>query len=181
MNGRAKMADSKMGLLDGNETAEEFLACTEQKLLGGIVGIGIAMGMQTGLFDVMISLKGEPKTSHEIADAGNFKERYVREWLGCMTSARIISCDPKGEKFWLPTHRAGIMDLKLLALTPPILCGGFHQVAECFKRDGPTGVSYSHYPKFDELMGIMQGPFFCDKLVQVVIPSIPQLLQQLTP
>ena len=58
-----------------HETAEEFLLCMEQKLRGGVVGLGIAVGMQTGLFEVMISMEGEPKTSQEIADAGNFKER----------------------------------------------------------------------------------------------------------
>ncbi|XP_038077314.1 sterol 24-C-methyltransferase-like [Patiria miniata] len=105
--------------------------------------------------------------------------RYVREWLGCMTSARIVCFDSEAERFWLPAHRSGILELKGLALFPPILYGGFHQVAECFKRDGPSGVSSEHYPKFDELMGFMQGPFFRDELVQKVIPSMPQLLKQL--
>ena len=67
------MADSKQ---PGNETAQEFLASMEQKLLGGMMGLGIAMGMQTGLFEVMISLGEEPKTSQEIADVANLKERY---------------------------------------------------------------------------------------------------------
>ncbi|XP_038079119.1 ubiquinone/menaquinone biosynthesis C-methyltransferase UbiE-like [Patiria miniata] len=162
-----------------SETAEEFLASMEKNLVGGMVGLGVAMGMETGLFDVMISLGGEPKTSQEIADAGNFKERYVREWLGCMTSARVVNFDPKEEKYWLPAHRSNITELKGLAMSAPILCGGFLQVAECFKRNGPPGVSNSQYPKFDELMELTQGPWFHNKFLQEFIPSMPQIQKQL--
>ena len=60
----------------GDESADDFMAGLEQKLVGGMVGLGVAMGMQTGLFEVLIRLDGQPKTSQEIADAANFKERY---------------------------------------------------------------------------------------------------------
>ncbi len=66
--------------------------------------------------------------------------RYVREWLGCMASANIVNFDPKEGKFWLPSHRANIMELKGLVMTLPVLYGGFFKVAECFRKDGPAGV-----------------------------------------
>ena len=65
--------------------------------------------------------------------------RYVREWLGCMAAANIVNFDPTDEKFWLPAHRSNIMDLKALAMTSPILCRGFFQVADCFRKGGPAG------------------------------------------
>ena len=35
------------------------------------------MGMETGLFEVMISMGETPQTSQEIADVANLKERYA--------------------------------------------------------------------------------------------------------
>ncbi|XP_022087018.1 uncharacterized protein LOC110977324 [Acanthaster planci] len=161
------------------ETAEEFLADMEKKLVGGMIGIVVAIGMETGLFDVLISLGGEPKTSVEIADAGNFKERYVREWLGAMTAARVVNFDPEEEKYWLPVHRSNITELRGLAMSAPILCGGFLQVVGCFQKDGPPGVPFSQYPRFDELMTVTQGPWFHTKMIQEFIPSMPQIQKQL--
>lgn len=57
------------------ETATEFTSRVTQQLVGGIAGIGLAMGMETGLFDVMISMGGNKKTSQEIADLAGMKER----------------------------------------------------------------------------------------------------------
>ena len=39
---------------------------------------GIAIGFNLGLFDLIIS-KGQPCTISEIAESGNFKERYAWE------------------------------------------------------------------------------------------------------
>ena len=72
-----KMSDEKRSI--SGETSEEFVENVKRNLLGGMVGIVVAIGMETGLFDVLISLEGKPKTSQEIADAGNFKERYVSQ------------------------------------------------------------------------------------------------------
>ncbi|XP_033634557.1 ubiquinone/menaquinone biosynthesis C-methyltransferase UbiE-like isoform X2 [Asterias rubens] len=108
-----------------------------------------------------------------------FENRYVKEWLGCMAAADIIKFDGKTETYWLPTNRSNIMELKAVALTAPTLYGGFFKVAECFRKDGPSGVPYNAYHKFDELMALTQGPFFRDQLVQKFIPSVPELHQQL--
>ncbi|XP_033634127.1 ubiquinone/menaquinone biosynthesis C-methyltransferase UbiE-like [Asterias rubens] len=157
------------------ETATEFTSRVTQQLVGGIAGIGLAMGMETGLFDVMISMGGNKKTSQEIADLAGMKERYVREWLGCMAAANIVNFDPKEGKFWLPSHRSNIIELKGLAMTLPILYGGFLKVAECFRKDGPTGVPFEKYHKLDDLIHLTQGRFCQDQLLQEFLPSMPQL------
>lgn len=58
------------------ETSEEF-----QARVGSIIGksftsFGLYLGHEIGLFDILADMKEEAKTSQEIADAGNFKERY---------------------------------------------------------------------------------------------------------
>ncbi|XP_033634755.1 uncharacterized protein LOC117296022 [Asterias rubens] len=162
-----------------DESASDFSTRVTQQLVGGIAGMGVAIGMETGLFEMMIAMGESKKTSQEIADLANMKERYVREWLGCMAAANIVNFDPTEGTFWLPSHRSNIMDLKALAMTAPVLQGGFFQVADCFRKDGPRGVAYGKYPKFDELMAMTQGVFFQDHLIQEFIPSMPHLHQQL--
>ncbi len=59
-----------------DETDQSFSNRVSEQLIGGIAGIGIAMGMETGLFDVMSSLGESPHTSQEIADTAGMKERF---------------------------------------------------------------------------------------------------------
>ena len=59
------------------ETDEGFTSRVTEQLVGGVTGIGIAMGMETGLFDVMITNGEKPHTSQEIADTANLKERLA--------------------------------------------------------------------------------------------------------
>ena len=54
----------------------------------GSLALMISLGHRTGLFDVMSDLP--PSTSREIARASGLNERYVREWLGALTTARIV-------------------------------------------------------------------------------------------
>ena len=68
-----------------NKSKAELVA---EKMIGAINGAGLAMmtsiGHRTGLFDVMSNLPSS--TASEIASAANLSERYVREWLGAMTT-----------------------------------------------------------------------------------------------
>jgi hypothetical protein len=56
---------------------------------GWILSDGIGRH-RCSLFDVMSGLR--QATSHEIAAAAGLNERYVREWLGAMTTAGVIEC-----------------------------------------------------------------------------------------
>ncbi|XP_038076642.1 demethylmenaquinone methyltransferase-like [Patiria miniata] len=162
-----------------DETAEDFSSRVVRQITGGLACLGIAMGVETGLFDVLISLGGDPKTSQEIADIADLKERYVREWLGCMAASDIVTFEPAQERYWLPAHRMGILQSSMLSMAIPCLAGGFFEVAECFKKNGPAGVEYDKYPKLDEVLDKLHQPFFRDQFLQEFIPSMPKLLQQL--
>ena len=56
------------------ETALGFSSLVGAKVSDGLLSLAIAVGKDTGLFDVMISFH-QPKTCQEIADAGKYKER----------------------------------------------------------------------------------------------------------
>ena len=64
------MADST----SPGETSESFQQQVFGMVSDGFATLGIAIGSQLGLFDVMVGFT-EPKTSQEIADAAGYKER----------------------------------------------------------------------------------------------------------
>lgn len=67
----------------------------------------MSIGHQTGLLDTMAGLP--PSTSAQIADAAGLDERYVREWLGGMTTGRVVEYDADTATYSLPAHRAGVL------------------------------------------------------------------------
>src|SRR5687768_11396907 len=69
---------------------------------GAICVLG-SIGHEVGLFDTLASLP--PATSAQIADAAGLDERYVREWLGGMTTARFVQYVPEDRTYQLcPDH-----------------------------------------------------------------------------
>jgi hypothetical protein len=74
-------------------------------VLNGALAPDAQLGSPDGLFDAMASLP--PSTSAQIAEAAGLSERYVRDWLGAMTTGGIVDHDPDQLTFVLPPHHAG--------------------------------------------------------------------------
>jgi len=80
--------------METTETTTELdagrLEAFGEQMLGilnqGMAANMISIGHQVGLFDAMAAM-GTHGTSQEIADSAGLDERYVREWLGAMTTA----------------------------------------------------------------------------------------------
>jgi hypothetical protein len=68
--------------------AEAFAARLLGTLNNGALCLMLSVGHRTGLFDVMST--SSPATSEEIATRAGLNERYVREWLGAMATARVV-------------------------------------------------------------------------------------------
>src|ERR1700741_1680587 len=81
--------------LDNNttagETADEFTGRVVAALDAASLALLLSIGQQTGLLDTMGGLG--PATSAQIAEAAGLNERYVREWLGGMTTGRVVDYD----------------------------------------------------------------------------------------
>ena len=75
--------------------ANAFAERTLQRIVDAGVSLMTSVGHRTGLFDAMAHLP--PSTSAQIATAADLDERYVREWLGCMTSAGVVEYDPRAK------------------------------------------------------------------------------------
>src|SRR5258708_3014412 len=71
------------------------------------VALVVSIGHQTFLFDVLATLP--PASSAEIAAAAGLDERYVREWLGGLASAGIITYQAQSHTYALPAHHAAAL------------------------------------------------------------------------
>ena len=76
-------------------------------LNGGSLALMISIGHRTGLLDTMAELR--PSTSAQIAEAAGLNERYVREWLGALTTGRIVDYDAATQRYHLPAEHAAML------------------------------------------------------------------------
>ena len=74
------------------DRSEKFVEKMLAILNNAALSLMISVGHRTGLFDKMKGLP--PSTSHEIADVSGLNERYVREWLGAMTTGESSRARP---------------------------------------------------------------------------------------
>lgn len=132
--------------------AEEFAGRLLATLNDGALCLMLSIGHRTGLFDVLREFP--PATSEQIAALAGLAERYVREWLGAMVTARIIELDPVTQCFSLPTEhatfltRAAVADnMAVFAQYIAVLGSVEDDIVACFKGGG--GVPYSKFVRFD--------------------------------
>jgi 2-polyprenyl-3-methyl-5-hydroxy-6-metoxy-1,4-benzoquinol methylase len=164
------------------ETAEEFAGRIVAALDAASLSILLSIGHQTGLLDTMAGLPAS--TSARIAEAAGLNERYVREWLGGMTTGRVVDYDPPTATYSLPAHRAGVLtraagpdNLAVVAQFFPLLAQVEQKIIGCFSEGG--GLPYSEYPRFHALMAEQSGAVFDAALVDVVLPLVDGLVERL--
>jgi ubiquinone/menaquinone biosynthesis C-methylase UbiE len=121
---------------------------------GTAITLMIDVGFRTGLWDAAAI---GPATSHDLAARAGLQERYVREWLGAVTSAGIVEYDAPSGVFTLPPEHAhslsGNGGSNRAANAPLLTYLGKHvsSVVSAFKNGG--GVPYSQYrPEFTGFM-----------------------------
>jgi SAM-dependent methyltransferase len=141
-----------------------------------------SIGHQTGLFDTMAGLP--PATSGQIAAAAGLNERYVREWLGAMTTGRIVTYDPHDRTYLLPathaaslTRAAGPQNLAVLMQTIPMVAIVEAEIVECFRTGG--GVPYAAFPTMQRRTAELTGAIFDATLVRTTLPLVPGLTDRL--
>lgn len=142
----------------------------------------ISVGHRTGLFDVMTEM--QPSTSEEIAERAKLNERYVREWLGAMTTGRITEYDPMTRRYRLPPEHAVFLARKfspnnvaLFAQYIPELGSVEDDIVECFEKGG--GVPYERFTRFHEIMTEDSGQSVLSSLFEHILPLIPDIQERL--
>lgn len=151
-------------------------------LTGALTALMVSVGHRTGLFDKLSTMG--PATSEVIARSTGMNQRYIHEWLGNMTTARIMEHDPAKGTYWLPpehaasiTRAAGPGNLATLAEFVSLFGNVEDQIVDCFKNGG--GVPYSAFPKFQQLMAQESAQVFDATLLEVTLPLVPGLKDRL--
>ena len=144
------------------------------------LNLAMAVGYQTGLFDVMDTFD-TPQTLQAIADKANLNPRYIKEWLGVMVTGQIveISMGQDGKnRYYLPkqhgdllTRRAGNSNLGVYSQEIPLLTScAMEAVVEGFATG--DGVTYDRYPKFQAFMSQLADAKHRQVLVDKFLPSV---------
>jgi len=140
-----------------------------------------SIGHKTGLFEC---LKGQPPaTSHHIARRAGLDERYVREWLAALVTARVMAYDPATATYHLPDEHAALLtrggptNLAITAQLLPAVVHAESRVVECFRNGG--GTDYADYPCFHSVMAEDSGQTVVDHLFSDILPLVPGLLPAL--
>ena len=160
------------------QKAEAFAGRLLTALNDGALCLMVSIGHRTGLFDAMRDQP--PHTSNEIASRARLNERYVREWLGAMVTAGVVSVDPQGLRYHLPpehaaylTRKAGADNFAVFTQYVPILGQVEDAIIECFKNGG--GVPYGQFPRFHEVMAEDSGQSVLSSLQSHILPLVPGL------
>lgn len=164
------------------ESTEEFAERIAATLDGASLAILLSIGHQTGLLDTMAGLPAS--TSAQIADAAGLNERYVREWLGGMTTGHVVDYDAAAGTYTLPAQRAAVLtraagpqNLAVVAQFLPLLGEVEQKIIGCFRHGG--GLPYSEFPRFHQLMAEESGAVYDTSLVDVVLPLVEGLPERL--
>ncbi|HEX2174218.1 MAG TPA: class I SAM-dependent methyltransferase [Dehalococcoidia bacterium] len=167
--------------LDRRKTAD-FARKVFGLYTSGLLALMVDVGHKTGLFEA--AAQG-PGTSEEIAARAGLQERYVREWLGAMTTGGITEYDPTTKVYTLPPEHA-------VCLTGPssrnlapnsqylaMLSKHVPKIVEAFRDGG--GVPYSDFrPDFTEAMDASWRRLYDGLLIKGFLPlaqGLPDRLQ----
>ncbi|MDG2300152.1 MAG: methyltransferase domain-containing protein [Acidimicrobiales bacterium] len=157
------------------------------KKIGGILNgaaaaLMISVGHKVRLFDVISEIGA--CSSSKLAEAAGLDERYVREWLGAMTTAGIVSYDAFRGLYVLPaehaamlTRSAGPRNQSLYMQYIPLLAQVEDQIVDHFKSGG--GVPYSEYSTFHAVMAEASAARFDSLLVETILPLVPNIVEHL--
>jgi Methyltransferase domain len=162
--------------------AEEFAGRLIGILTDSSLALMISIGHQVGPFDTLAQLP--PATSQEIANAAGLEARYVREWLGAMTTGRIVTYSPFEGTYALPAEHAaslasdaGPANLSHVMQFIPLLAAVEQEVVECFRHGG--GVPYRSYERFHTLMAEDSATVHDASLIDDILPLVPGALDRL--
>jgi len=162
--------------------AEAFAGSLLQALNHGALCLMTSIGHRSGLFDAMRDQP--PMTSEELAKRSGLNERYVREWLGAMTTGGVTEVDPATNRFRLPaehaaftTRAAGADNVAVFAQYVALMGQVEDDILECFRNGG--GVPYSKFPRFHAVMAEDSGQSVLSTLESHVLPLVPGLADRL--
>lgn len=177
----ALLAEDPAPTAEADPAVEAFAQKLMATANGAASALMISIGHRTGLFDAMAG--AGRLDSPTLAARAGLDERYVREWLGAMATARIVEIDPDGTRFALPDAHAALlasdapMSLANVFQFIAVLGGVETGIVECFRRGG--GLSYDAYDRFHEVMAAESDQTAVAALAPHILPLVPGLSDRL--
>ncbi|KAF1754126.1 hypothetical protein GCK72_020686 [Caenorhabditis remanei] len=145
--------------------------------VSNVISNAISVGLRLNLFKTLakISSQNNPVLPEQLAEAAGCKERYVREWCNCMACGEIIEVNEE-EKFWIAEENVEALtnsnfETVMIGSTPTML-EPFDHLLECFKLNGPYGLAYSEFTKFQYFMGKMSQTLHEKHVFADMLPAI---------
>jgi len=156
---------------------EDFASRMFRNYTAAMLTYMVALGHRTGLFE---TLAAGPGTSEQIAHRAGLTERYVREWLGAVTTGGLVEYDPGPRSYTLPAEHAvcltgeGSLNVAPFSQMPTLLAQHVAGVADAFRDGG--GVPYERYrPEFTEVMDAASRGAFDGQLLTGILPLTADL------
>ncbi len=165
-----------------NETkARKFLERIGEIYSGAALTLMIDVGFRAGLWEA--AAQG-PATSEQLAALAGLEERYVREWLGAVTTGEIMEYEPENRTYSLaPEHAISLTGEGGSNRAPnagllTYLGKHVNSVVNAFRDGG--GVPYSQYrPEFTGLMDQRFRREYDERLLDGYIRVVPGLDERL--
>jgi ubiquinone/menaquinone biosynthesis C-methylase UbiE len=165
------------------EKADQFSGMLIDILNKSALSFMISIGHRSSLFDCMSGMNDA--TSSEIADKAQLNERYVKEWLGAMVTARIIDYNPEKKTYRLPaehaaylTRKAGADNIAVFTQYAAVMGEVEDEILKCFKAGG--GVPYEKFHRFHDVMAEDSGQSVLSSLESHILPLVPKLTKMLS-
>lgn len=146
------------------------------------VALMLSVGHRTGLWEALAG-RTSPMTVAELAEKAGLHARYVKEWLGAMTVARIVAHDPGTGTYRLPETFANLLsadadaDIGAVAQYISVFGAVEDDVVEAFRCGG--GVAYGAYPRLHEVLEADSAQTVVAALDDAILPLIPGLTDRL--
>ncbi|NWL11935.1 transcriptional regulator [Paenarthrobacter nitroguajacolicus] len=174
-----------MNSTQAGQRAASAAAEAVQQATGRLIGILndssiallVVVGHQTGLFETLSALPAA--SCRLIADASGLNERYVREWLGGMTSAGFVDYQPESGTYLLRPEfvpvvsGAGTENLARTLQYVPLMGEVAPKIVQAFRTGG--GTSYEDYPRFHHIMASESAAVNDASLLEAILPLTDSL------
>lgn len=157
----------------------------EERLVGALNEAGmlmmLSMGHRLALFEAMQD--GRALTSRDLADRTGLNERYVREWLGALTAAGVLTMSPSDHRYRLPPAHAALLtndgeaNMAVFTQYLPMMGQVEEDILHCFRHGG--GVPYDRFPRFHAIMAEDSGQTVLAALFDHILPLAPELPERL--
>jgi SAM-dependent methyltransferase len=162
--------------------ADSFASRMIAGLNEGAAMLMVSLGHRLGLFDALAD--GQWRDAAELAARAGLAERYVREWLGAMTTARVVEFRPDTRCWSLPAEHAAWLtrastpnNIAATAQYLAVMGAVESEIAQCF-RSG-DGLAYERYHRFHDVMAEDSAQTVVHALFDAILPLVPGLADRL--